>query len=241
MHFHLPKPLHGWREFAGEVGIIVVGVLVALSAQQFVEDIHDRAAEHAFRETIDHEIGLNIFAYDVRSGQFACEEKRVRELKAWLDRARAGAQVPALRPSGPVFFSPYRSAWDNRDAEVFNDLPAARRQKYAEFYDELSNNWSVMQVEQAHWDHLIPYSEPGPINLTDRRTIRQVVAQIEDANVNLEANLPISIKIAQVLKIKEIQPDNLPPDWRKHLTDCHSAIAAPVQIERKADPGSSPG
>jgi hypothetical protein len=29
MHFHLPKPLHGWREFAGEVGIIVVGVLIA--------------------------------------------------------------------------------------------------------------------------------------------------------------------------------------------------------------------
>jgi hypothetical protein len=30
MHFHLPKPLHGWRAFAGEVGIIVVGVLIAL-------------------------------------------------------------------------------------------------------------------------------------------------------------------------------------------------------------------
>jgi hypothetical protein len=28
MHFHLPKPLHGWRAFAGEVGIIVVGVLI---------------------------------------------------------------------------------------------------------------------------------------------------------------------------------------------------------------------
>jgi hypothetical protein len=25
MHFHLPKPLHGWRVFAGEVGIIVLG------------------------------------------------------------------------------------------------------------------------------------------------------------------------------------------------------------------------
>jgi hypothetical protein len=32
MHFHLPKPLHGWREFAGEVGIIVLGVLIALGA-----------------------------------------------------------------------------------------------------------------------------------------------------------------------------------------------------------------
>ena len=31
MHFHLPKPLHGWREFAGEVAIIVIGVLIALA------------------------------------------------------------------------------------------------------------------------------------------------------------------------------------------------------------------
>jgi hypothetical protein len=37
MHFHLPKPLHGWRAFLGEVGIIVVGVLIALAAEQVVE------------------------------------------------------------------------------------------------------------------------------------------------------------------------------------------------------------
>ena len=37
MHFHLPTPVHGWRGFAGEVGIIVVGVLIALAAQQMVE------------------------------------------------------------------------------------------------------------------------------------------------------------------------------------------------------------
>jgi hypothetical protein len=36
--FHLPKPLHGWRQFAGEVGIIVVGVLIALGAEQLVEE-----------------------------------------------------------------------------------------------------------------------------------------------------------------------------------------------------------
>ena len=42
MHFHLPKPLHGWREFAGEVGIIVLGVLIALGFEQVVEDVHWR-------------------------------------------------------------------------------------------------------------------------------------------------------------------------------------------------------
>jgi hypothetical protein len=37
MKLRIPEPLHGWREFAGEVGIIVLGVLIALGAQQLVE------------------------------------------------------------------------------------------------------------------------------------------------------------------------------------------------------------
>ena len=37
MHFHLPKPLHGWREFAGEVAIIVIGVLIALFFEEVVQ------------------------------------------------------------------------------------------------------------------------------------------------------------------------------------------------------------
>ena len=42
MHFHIPKPLHGWRAFFGEVGIIVLGVLIALGAEQVVETLHWR-------------------------------------------------------------------------------------------------------------------------------------------------------------------------------------------------------
>lgn len=49
MHFHMPKPLHGWREFAGEVGIIVIGVLIALGAEQVVETVHGNAEVRAFR------------------------------------------------------------------------------------------------------------------------------------------------------------------------------------------------
>ena len=34
MHFHLSKPLHGWPQLAGEIGIIVVGVLIALGTSR---------------------------------------------------------------------------------------------------------------------------------------------------------------------------------------------------------------
>lgn len=37
MQFHLLKPLQGWREFTHEIVIIVMGVLIALGAQQLVE------------------------------------------------------------------------------------------------------------------------------------------------------------------------------------------------------------
>ena len=42
-HPHLPKPMHGWRAFVGEVGIIVIGVLIALGAEQVVEAGHHRS------------------------------------------------------------------------------------------------------------------------------------------------------------------------------------------------------
>src|SRR4029078_2123444 len=56
VHFHLPKPLHGWRQFVGEVGIIVVGVLIALSAEQLVETMHWHHAVDAARNSLSDEI-----------------------------------------------------------------------------------------------------------------------------------------------------------------------------------------
>ncbi len=37
------KPLHGWRAFFGEVGVVVLGVLLALGAQQVVQEIQIRS------------------------------------------------------------------------------------------------------------------------------------------------------------------------------------------------------
>ena len=40
MDIHKPKPWHGSREFMKEIGTIVIGVLIALAAEQGVEAIH---------------------------------------------------------------------------------------------------------------------------------------------------------------------------------------------------------
>ena len=66
MHIHLPKPLHGWREFAGEVGIIVIGVLIALAAEQAVEALrmheNEGRAEAAMRLELAEDDGPQAYS-----------------------------------------------------------------------------------------------------------------------------------------------------------------------------------
>jgi hypothetical protein len=40
MHLHRPKPLHGWREISLEIGVIVVGIIIAIGLEQTVELVH---------------------------------------------------------------------------------------------------------------------------------------------------------------------------------------------------------
>ena len=60
MRFPFLKPMHGWRAFAGEVGIIVIGVLIALAAQQGVETWRRQQDVERARDDLDDEILYNV-------------------------------------------------------------------------------------------------------------------------------------------------------------------------------------
>ena len=211
MHFHLPKPLHGWREFAGEVGVIVLGVLMALGAQKVLQDIQLSGDITAFRGTIDQEIAANLYAYDVRVRQADCVDKHLDQVEAWLARSRSGRTV-SLRAGAPASISLYRSAWDNRNAEIFNSLPDKFRAKYAEFYDELANNKQILEREREEWRVLGGFSEPGPLSLQDRRLIRNMLNRARGDAGSIVGNASFSRKIASDLGIGEAAPEGTTTD-----------------------------
>lgn len=214
----LPTPMHGWRAFAGEVGVIVLGVLLALGAQQVVADIEMRGEVRRFRETIDHEIGLNLFVYEVRTRGTACNEKHMKELFDWVKRDEH--VLPKISPGGPVALTPYTRAWDTRDADVFAHVPPKARQKYAEFYDELDGNTERIMWEVDEWFALQRYGLPGPVSLDDRRTIYGHLRKALILNAVWEGNMAISDKIADDLGVKPVRPDNIPETFLSELTTC---------------------
>lgn len=220
----IPSPLNGWRVFAGEVGVIVLGVLLALGSQQVAEDMQMRSAVREFRKTIDHEIGMSMFAYEVRSRGSACNEKRIAELTEWVKKARDGQELPKILPIPPTVISPYRSAWDTRDGEVFSHVPAKARQKYAEFYDELDNNFDKLERELEEWMALQRFALPGAVSLEERRMMYGHLRMAYVFNAVWPSNMEISRKIADDLGIKPIRPDTVAADILTKSEQCQPAF-----------------
>lgn len=210
MDFKTLKPLRGWRAFFGEVGVVVLGVLLALGAQELAQDLRMRADVNEFRRTIDHEIGLNLFVYQVRSRGSVCNEKRIRDLTNWVKQARNGEELPQIVPGPPIAISPYRSAWDTRDSDVFAHVPAKARQKYAEFYDELGLNWDNTRRELDTWFAIQRFAVPGPVSIDDRREMYGHLRTALVLNAVWASNMDVSRKIADQLGVKPIVPEDMP-------------------------------
>lgn len=141
MHFHLPKPLHGWREFAGEVGIIVVGVLIALGAEQVVETIHWRDAARTARDSVSEEMQDHYFAASEMAIAQPCIDRQLELLEQAVTAPGPYRPVPSYS-EGAFRFSfrgPARAWSDHVWESVSNDGTAAHfdrksRLGFAAFY-----------------------------------------------------------------------------------------------------------
>lgn len=55
-----PKPMHSFREFLSEIGVVVLGIGIALGAEQLVEHVRDSHKASEARAGIRDEIAMNI-------------------------------------------------------------------------------------------------------------------------------------------------------------------------------------
>jgi hypothetical protein len=122
MGSHLPKPLHGWRAFAGEVGVIVLGVLIALAAQEFAESLSWRQKVNAALGDMNDELrsGDGPEAYE-RLAIRDCVTTHLAKARSAVERGDRGESRRLI----DSFWVPNRT-WDSlaRDAANTADVAA---------------------------------------------------------------------------------------------------------------------
>ena len=191
MHVHLPKPLHGWREFVGEVGIIVLGVLIALGAEQLIETIHSRSEVAQFRSAVDIELADNLAAYQYRIQQEPCVQRRLVELHEWADADRIGKPiVPAGEIGRPSLFAFLTSVWKSSSPDVMNHLSLQTRERYASLYDLTALVDEQIGQEEEIWRSLNAFNGESRFSPEDRRKIADLMYRAKSVDKLVTANYP---------------------------------------------------
>ena len=191
MQFHLPKPLHGWREFAGEVGIIVLGVLIALGAEQLIEAIHSHSEVAHFRSAVDVELATDLAAYRYRIEQEPCVKRRLGELREWLEADRVGKPIiPSGEIGRPSLYSLLTSVWKSSSTDVMNDLSLETRERYSGLYDFVGLVDDQLDQEEEIWRSLNAFNGESQFSAEDRRKIADLSYRAKSVDELLVSNYP---------------------------------------------------
>ena len=84
MDVHRPKPTHSWNELIGEIGVIVLGVLIALAAEQAVEMVHWNHQLVDARKALREELANNAGSAYAHRAIYDCNAKALSTLRAEL-------------------------------------------------------------------------------------------------------------------------------------------------------------
>jgi hypothetical protein len=202
MHFLLPKPLHGWRSFLGEVGIIVLGVLIALGAGQSVESwqLHKKIerAEAAMRLELAEDDGPQAYGRVVIGG---CLDKEIATI-----HDGAGQMPPDRLRQLALAYNPPNRTWDTEawkavpGSDVGSHMGAERLVQWSSPYRVLG--WMternarerelVIDLQEA----LPPTGTPSEANLQD---LRRTAAQLRWINTSFYRGSQLLLKRSEKL------------------------------------------
>lgn len=179
-------PRRGWRAFAGEVGVIVLGVLIAVGIGKAVEALDWRDKVASAKVALNQEIG--------DSGEFnLAERQRVTPcLLRQLDRLRTavltagsnGVRVPAYatKIGAQVYVHPTR-AWTKSswDSVVADNIPAHMsvddRTLFREYFDYMRRMDAFNAEEGIAAGDLIPLQDGLQFDPATRLELLRVIAR----------------------------------------------------------------
>ena len=204
------KPPHGWNAVAWELGIVTLGVVIALAAQQIVDDLHWRGELREFRKAVKAEISNDLATYTYRSGQNRCAAARLLELQRWLDSWRAGRPLRLTgRIAQPTALVVRTTVWDSRDPETFSRMPLSEKLAYGGFYVEFANAEVHRLDERAAWVELGDYDGATELDHKDLMRLQGLITRAQLRLRRITGNAARFINRAADIGIRPV-PD---PTW----------------------------
>ena len=206
------SPPHGWRAVLWELGIVTLGVLIALGAEQVVETAHWRRQVESFRQVVNQELAQNLGTYEYRIKQNGCVKRRLDELETWLESWQEGQPRKLAKPIGaPQSLSLDRSVWASRDAILVSHMPLRERMTIGGLYDDFENNEVHRLDERETWLRLGEFD--GVVDLIggDFMRLRGLISRARFRDHRITFNALLYFREAKALGIVPEEVDGTYP------------------------------
>lgn len=190
MDIHKPKPVHNLREFASEIVIIVIGVLIALGLEQAVEAWHWAHEVEQERASLIAEEQKAQQSFVLRAIQHHCIDRRLSELNTILERHRLGVPLGIIAPLGrPARAGVSVGAWQIALAgQGLAHMPLTEKLKFDEKFSSFSYWNDIAEEEQAIWRRLSLVDQYKLLSEQDWSNIRLAYAEAVTINNRVGSN-----------------------------------------------------
>jgi hypothetical protein len=213
----LYKPEQGWRLLFDEIVVVVIGVLIALGAQQLVDDWRWRGEVADYRSAVRDELAHNLGAYSRRLEQTRCVTKRLDQLQRWSEEAGDGG--PLASPiSRPISYSLRSGVWRSQTQDVASHLPLQERLSYAYLYDAFDNYQAQRDSDRDLWAEISEFEGTGPLDRSAAFRLRGLVTRARNLETAINLNWPQIRDRAAGLGIHPVK-DPTDTEWLHNLCD----------------------
>ena len=96
------SPPHGWNAVGWELGIVTLGVLIALGAQQLVETIHKRNDVAQLKSALRAELADDRSRWEHIRASDPCTLQRLDAIERWVATAPTDARLSWRCLAAPI-------------------------------------------------------------------------------------------------------------------------------------------
>ena len=200
MEIHKPKPVHGWRELLSEIVVIVIGVSIALSAEQLVETLHWRGQVEDAHKALAADMTTVLGMAAEREGFSSCLDQHLNHLADDIDEASRTGRLP---PQGAMHRAPRRlwrlNSWDGLVAAgIGPHLPRDELLSVSQmaFYLSLAEQADV--DENTQWTRL--YAMVGPGRAAETGELNDLRAALSAARGDAKSLRLATAQIARMIE-----------------------------------------
>lgn len=183
-------PRGGRRAFLAEIAIVVIGVLIALAAEQAVQWLNWQNEVQESRAAMKSEIAYNLRSRQLRHNQVACVDRRLDELQRWHDSWIAGHPLTPVAPIGRISARPVNfDAWNiTQTGQVAAHIPLEERVRYAYLYSFFRIFANSQQEEMSYWPALQKYDRARTMNARDLMELQGLINNLQQMNLTRKTN-----------------------------------------------------